>query len=416
MNNLDLKEFKIEQSESNENGDRIYYLKAKSYKPVCPTCESSIYHIHDNTRREVRDISSKGHRVDLIIDGHRYKCLNCGRVYSEVYEEIDTKSRLTNRLRRQIEKDCFEKPFLKIAEEYFLSEATIRKVFTACIQKYNNGRNYTVPAVLGIYEAHLNKSVHVVFTDMENGIVLEIIPKCSKKDVIEFIKSITDYDQIKTVTLDMNCLYHEAVKNSLPHAKIIINKFKVIEILNKVLDEFRKDYKAKLSKTERNQLTHERSILLKNNEELTELELNKLTVWFSKFPSLETAYGLKENFRGIYLSNNRIQAVQAYSLWKLSIPGNMDKFLKASEMIDKLHEEIFNYFDYPYSDAYIEDFDNLIKYIENEGYRNPIEVLRAKLLFNTLDINKSQLQPSDQYNSFGVSVVQLLATIEIKNI
>lgn len=75
MNFLGLKEFDIIRSESNDNGDVVYYLTS-TYKPNCPACHSTLCHVHGATSREVRDLNSFGHRVGLIIEGHRYKCLD----------------------------------------------------------------------------------------------------------------------------------------------------------------------------------------------------------------------------------------------------------------------------------------------------------------------------------------------------
>lgn len=185
MNFLGLNEFEIIRSESNEHGDIAYYLKADKYKPVCPVCGVTLFNVHSTTNREMRDLNSFGHRVGLIIEGHRYKCLNCNKVYSEAYKDIDTKSRLTKRLREQIEKESLKKPFLQIAAEYSISETTVRKVFSAHTELQNKERIYKTPKVLGIDEAHLNKNMRGVFTDIDNGFILEILPKRSKQAVVE---------------------------------------------------------------------------------------------------------------------------------------------------------------------------------------------------------------------------------------
>lgn len=222
MNYLGLSEFEIIRSESNENGDIAYYIKAASYRPVCPVCRSTVHHIHSKTTREVRDLNAFGNRVGLIIEGSRYKCQDCGKVYSETYKEIDAKARMTNRLRTQIEKESLKKPFLQIAEEYSVSETTVRKVFSAYIERLNNERIFKTPSVLGIDEAHLNKQMRGVFTDIDNGLILEILPKRSKQAVTEFINQFPYNYQIKVVTMDMYRPYREAVQECLPHAKQLL--------------------------------------------------------------------------------------------------------------------------------------------------------------------------------------------------
>ena len=390
MNFLGLNEFAIIRSESNENGDIVYYLKANKYKPVCPVCGVTLYHVHSTTNREVRDLNSFGHRVGLIIEGHRYKCLNCGKVYSEAYKDIDTKSRLTNRLREQIEKESLKKPFLQIAEEYSISETTVRKVFSTHTELQNTERIYKTPKVLGIDEAHLNKNMRGVFTDIDNGLILEILPKRSKQAVMDYIDRLPNNHQIRVVTMDMYRPYREAVQECLPYAKIVIDKFHVVQMVTKALETVRKNYKITLSKTERNQLTHDRFVLLKNHEDFTPQEFQKMTVWFAKFPLLETAYRLKESFREIYLSDTKEQAISAYNEWKSSINEDMNVFLDVCGTIDRWHTEIFHYFDYSYTNAFTESCNNMIKCIEKAGRGYSFDVLRAKVLYGTSATKKPQ--------------------------
>lgn len=431
VNYLGLSEFEVIRSESNENGDIAYYIKVASYRPVCPLCQSSVYHIHSKTTREVRDLNAFGSRVGLIIEGKRYKCQDCGKVYSETYKEIDTKARMTNRLRTQIERESLKKPFLQIAEEYSVSETTVRKVFSTYVERLNSERIFKTPSVLGIDEAHLNKQMRGVFTDIDNGLILEILPKRSKQAVTEFINQFPHNYQIKVVTMDMYRPYREAVQECLPHAKIVIDKFHVLQMVTNALETVRKNYKATLSKTERNQLTHDRFVLLKNHEDLTLQQFQKMTAWFAKFPLLETAYRLKESFREIYASQNKTQAILAYTEWKASIPEEMAIFLEVCKTIDRWHEEIFNYFDHTYTNAFTESCNNLIKCIEKAGRGYSFDVLRAKVLYGTSATKRPQYQsprhdntyfdmpfPFGQFQQmylltgFGVSIPQLQAILE----
>lgn len=415
MNILGLNEFEIIRSKSNENGDIVYYLKADKYKPVCPVCGSTLFHIHSITNRKVRDLNSAGHKVSLIIEGHRYKCLNCSKVYSEVYKDIDTKSRLTNRLREQIEKESLKKPFLQIAEEYSISQTTIKKVFSAYIEKQNAERIYKTPKVLGIDEAHLNKNVRGVFTDIDNGLILEILPKRSKQAVMDFIDRLPNNHQIKVVTMDMYRPYREAIQECLPYVKIVIDKFHVVQMVTNALETVRKNYKATLSKTERNQLTHDRFILLNNQEDLTPQEFQKMTVWFAKFPLLETAYRLKESFREIYSSDTKEQAISAYNEWKSSINDDMTVFLEVCGTIDRWHTEIFHYFDYTYTNAFTESCNNLIKCIERAGRGYSFEVLRAKVLYGTSATRIPQYISSTYYDSSSEIELNKLSLTKFKH-
>lgn len=115
-----------------------------------------------------------------------------------------------------------------------------------------------------------------------------------------------------------------------------------------------------------------------------------MKIWFAKFPLLESAYRLKESFRDIYNAKTKERAISAYNEWKSSIGEDMSVFLDVCDTIDRWHTEIFNYFDYSYTNAYTESCNNLIKCIEKAGRGYSFEVLRAKVLYGTSATKKPQ--------------------------
>ena len=68
----------------------------------------------------------------------------------------------------------------------------------------------------------------------------------------------------------------------------------------------------------------------------------------------------------------------------------MSVFLDVCDTIDRWHTEIFNYFDYSYTNAYTESCNNLIKCIEKAGREYSFEVLQAKVLYGTSATKKPQ--------------------------
>lgn len=434
MNQLNLPEFKVIEVQENEH-DLLFIVEAIEPPKACYECGSTSYYSHGKAGRFVRDLSSFGKRVGITVQGHRYKCRDCGATFSEVYSSIDERDKMTNRLREHIKKQSLKQPFANIADEYSISPTTVKRIFNEFVEQQERLMVFKAPRVLGIDEAHLNKQMRGVFTDIEGLKVLDILKDRSKQTVIKFLKSIPDNHKIEIVTTDMWQPYKDAISEALPHAIQIVDKFHVIQYSTKAMEDSRKAFRKTLTDKQRKQLMHDRFILLKNKEDLKPQEKWNLQIWFATFPTLKVAYELKEGLRDMYLCETREEAEKYFKQWKKSIPEDMAAFRDVANMINNWHNEIFNYFDNRLTNAFTESINNLIKSIEKRGRGYSFEVLRIKVLFGT----KATIKPRfgeeaftrmDKFNmtnlnnyfipptlidGFGVSIPQLLKVIERDN-
>lgn len=81
----------------------------------------------------------------------------------------------------------------------------------------------------------------------------------------------------------------------------------------------------------------------------------------------------------IYDLNESVQLSVTYP--KSSIPDNITGFKEVAKTIDNWHTEIFNYFDYKVTNAFVEGINSTIRAIESQGRGYTFEVLRAKVMF-----------------------------------
>jgi transposase len=433
MNALNLPEFKVIGTQENDN-DILFTVEAKKPPYCCPECGSTSIYKHGKTERFVRDLSTFGKRVGINIIGHRYKCQDCPTTFSESYNSIDDRDKVTRRLYDYIQLQSLKRPFSHIAEEYSISPTTVKRIFNEYVEQNEHLMAFKAPRVFGIDEVHLNKQMRAVYTDIEGLKVLDINTKRGKEDVIAFILKIPDRFNIEVVTMDMWRPYKDAVKECLPQAKCVVDKFHVIQYANVAMENARKSFRSTLTDKQRVLLMHDRFILLKNKEDITPQEQLNMHIWFATFPTLKVAYNLKESLRDMYKCKTKKEATAYYKQWKESIPEDMTSFLDIAKTIDNWHTEIFNYFDHYVTNAFTESINNLIKHIQAMGRGYSFEVLRAKVLFGTkatvkpkfgkqafgdMDNTFSKMtyasfdyEPPKLEEGFGVSIPQLLKVIE----
>lgn len=391
MNQLDLPEFTIIDKKTNEH-DYLFKVERNLPPYDCPHClvpylgdNEGKYYLHGNRERFVRDLNILSKRVGINIIQKRFKCLVCGKTFWEQYDSIDNHSKMTIRLRERLKELSLKKPFLHIAEEYGLSSNTVKRAFDEYVAEKEQERQGLIltPKILGIDEAHLNSKYRAVITNVGEKKIIEMLPKRTKVTISKYLNELPKKENIKTVVIDMWQPYKDSVKDVLGDVPIVIDKFHVIKEGNNALDKFRKAYKDTLTDSQRRKLKKDRFVLLKNKENLTDGEILNREIWFATFPLLKVAYELKEGLRDIYKAENIQQAELLYKDWKNSIPSDMPQFLQVAYTIDNWYDEIFSYFDNPYTNAFTESMNNLIKEIEKKGRGYTFDALRAKTLFGT---------------------------------
>ena len=375
-------EFEITETVRDENGDYHIRLKTRVQQEYCVLCGSEHIIRFGNKPKKVRDINMFGQRVELLLDNPRYRCQNCGEIFLTEYESIPAKSRMTVRLRDYIKSQSLTKPFQTLADELGLSDTTIKTVFLERIAELDAERQLKAPTVLGIDENHLRKQYCAVFTDVEKGRILEMLPNRNKESVKSFIRSLPGWKNIRCYTMDMWKQYRDAVYELKPDAIIVIDKFHVIMKLNAALESMRKQLRASQNKKDRRTFRHSRFNLLRNMEDLTLEQQGQLLDLFAEYPEFEEPYYLKEEFRSIYDAKDKREAVvrfENWEQWAIRYP----EFQEIAKMIHHWWDEFFNYFSFRYTNAVTESLNRLINDIDRAGKGYTFDILRAKVLYGT---------------------------------
>lgn len=416
---LGLDEFRVIDKEEN-GSDLLFTVEPKESPSECVECGSTNITKHGKYERFVRDANYFNKKVAINIIGNRYKCHNCGITFVGDYVSVCPKDRMTLRLRNKIKEQALKDTYSKIAEEYSLTKQTVRNVFLEYVEEQERQRVLHAPTVLGIDEAHLSKSMRGVLVDVENARIIEMLETRSKESVEKYLFSIPDRHNIKVVTMDMWKPYKNAVNYCLPYASIVVDRFHVIKELNEALDTIRKRIIGRdsivLKSINKRNIKY---LLCSAIENIDQEKQKQLDYILRAYPDLQIAYSIKEAFRFIYECPDRASAEEQFKDWEDLVVQNQNEypeFLNILKTVKNWHKEIFNYFDYRYTNGITEALNGTIKSIERAGRGYTFEVIRAKMLFANNAVKPAKFsytksntsnRPSNAFSlSFGFSFGQ----------
>lgn len=378
--NIEPKEFKV--LERHEVGDSITYVLEPIIKPTCcPDCQDTNFIQHGINQRKARDLNEFNKLVGIVIKGHRYRCKSCGKTWVDTYKSIDDAAKMTNRMRDYIIDQCLKTTFTNIKRELDISLTAVEKIFAKYVEEMEDQRQIVAPRILGMDETMLNGIYRGMYVDVENRRIIDITSDRKLRTVRQWLANLPEKERTECATIDMWGSYKDALTMEMPNVFIVIDKFHVIKHLNEALDTIRKKYTATLTDKERRHIKGNRWLLLSNSEELEGMSPIRLHDILYSFPKLKEPYEIKESFRDIYLfSKTREDAERAFDEWKETI-NDYPEYLAFADTVENWRTEIFNYFDFRFTNAVTESLNKVSKEISAQGRGYNFSVLRAKLLY-----------------------------------
>jgi transposase len=396
------------------------------FKPQsCPHCGFAKLYSHDKTEQVFFDTPMRGKPVVLKTQRARYKCRSCGKTFREPLADIDDKRLMTIRLKEYIQKRSMSDTFAVVARETGLDEKTIRHVFDDYVEKKSKGMPFETPRVLGIDELKLVGSYRCILTNIEKCSVFDMLPARKKTDVVQHLKSLKNPENVEIVAMDMWTTYRDSVKQVLPDAVIVIDKFHIVATASKCLEKARKAIRSQLERKERIRLKNERFVLLKRRHSLTDEDVEKLQQWSSWFPELGMAYDAKEAFYCLFDQGlDSKTAEQALIDWQRGLSPQITHYFEDLTIsLRNWRPEILNGFDFDYeiTNAYTESVNRYAKDVQRMGRGYSFDVVRAKMLYNkdtnkptTSTIRKKKRKPVKETSVFYLMTDSLVSSQSIK--
>lgn len=381
------------------------------------------------TRTVVRDLPIHGKSVAIYLAIQRLKCNHCGNISYQTSESIDNSHRMTRRLVDYIAKKVHQSTFTDIATEIRIDEKTVRNVFSNSVDQQLKILKIETPEILGIDEVHLIGKPRGVITNIEQGTIVDMLKTRNKSFLMTYFTALKNKENIRVVTMDMWRPYFDVISATIPHAKIVIDKFHVVKMASEAMEKVRKDIRKRLTQKERMQLKNDRYLLLKRNHQLTAMEKISIESWFQQHKLLGIAYKLKERFYNIWNCRTKKDAEEAFIEWSKQIPIELiEYFIPIVLTVDNWHKPIFNYFTARYTNATTEALNGLIKIMNRDGRGYSFEVLRAKMLlsnvvhkihkarkFSRIDDDRMMMELPDFDKNYGVSIQKLLKLLTLEN-
>lgn len=230
----------------------------------CPVCGFRSESPHSNVRTRPRDLAVAGRRTELTWYKKRWRCMepSCPKVtFTEAVAQIPPRSRLTGRLRDELGRDVGDRgrTVVQAGRDHRVSWPIVMQAVHAHGADALPQEDPQVEA-LGIDETRRGKAKyafdpvtqawttvrdtwHVGFVDLYGGAGL--LGQAEGRFAETVATWINQHDErwkaaVKFVAIDMCQIFASAVRAQLPDATLVVDRFHVVQLANRMVSEVRR--------------------------------------------------------------------------------------------------------------------------------------------------------------------------------
>jgi len=338
----------------------------------CPRCGHRWPLTNENYPRFVRDLDIGTKRSYISFIENKILC-TCGFRGYEKVDFVRPYSHCTIRFEEYIYRLCEKMTLSDISEITGLNWKTIKEIDIYYTKQRIESLHNLDPTRIGIDEVAYEKG-HKYLTvvrdlDLNKVIWVGLERKESTLDAFFDELGWEKALRIEVAVLDMWDPYIASIKSHCPHVDIVFDKFHIVKYITEALDELRKQEFANAEEEDRKEMKRKRFLILRRNENLTEVQREALDKLMKLNENLYKGYLLKEQISDILDEKELGGAISRLEQWIRNVmDSGIEPFIKCVKTIRHYFYGIANYFRHHVTNAGSEGFNTKINIIRRKAY------------------------------------------------
>ena len=327
----------------------------KNSKPICSKCNNLAPGYDTLPEKLIQFIPFWGFQVFFLYAMRRVQCPGCNKIVVEKVPWGNGKNHLTNIYITYLAGWAKEMAWQTVATRFRTSWQTVHKAVQLVVEYGLKHRIIDNVTALGIDEVQYHKG-HKYMTlvyQIDKGCrrLLWVGKDRTKKTLRRFFADMWILDRkfrnnIKVVCTDMWKAYLHVVKEKVPNAINVLDKFHIMQKIGKALDKVRAS-EAKRLKEEGKEviLKQSRWCFLKRKFNLTKSQKGRLKELVNLNLNIVKAYILKEQFHKFWDYTSSTWAGKFLDNWcELVQESELKPMIQITKMLQRHRHLILNYF------------------------------------------------------------------------
>ena len=352
----------------------IYLNFPKGTKFSCPSCGTHHCNIHDTRDKEWRHLDIFQYPTYLHVRVPRIECGQCKGIIQVNVPWAREYSSFTLLFEGMVVLMAQDMQVSHVAKRVNENDTRIWRIIKHYIKKALQKLDFSNITTFCVDETSERKG-HKYITIFANKVTGYVLYVCKGKDAstvgnffTELLSHHGNPSKITQACCDMSPAFISGITEYFVNAHIIFDKFHVMQLVNKAVDEVRRIDQVKnvlLKKT--------RYIWLKNPENLTEKQTELLASLRTMELKTARAYQMKLNLQHFWSIPDRETAEAYLKKWYFWLThSKLEPMIKVAKTIKKHWDGIMNYIDFKITNGLMEGLNSIVQTLKRSarGYRN----------------------------------------------
>jgi transposase len=364
--------------------------KKTGLKLICSRCGQHVaaHAIHEVCEREVRDLPCFEYTTTVVVETYRVKCPRCG-IRAEKVAQLPSKAPFSKRFEEAVGQACESAAARQVARRMGLAASTVRAIDLRYLERWDAKRRLPPLRQMGVDEIYRGKKGKFlsVVCNLETAEPLWFGRERKKETLDDFFRSqlvSRQRKRIEAVCVDMWEPFRLSIEEWAPQAKIVYDKFHILQHANDAIDEVRKAEFFRQGPQKRGLIKGKKWLLLSRWKNLTLQHRGELNRLFQMNRRVFKAYLLKESLEELWNYSYRGAMLNYLNKWMEQLKWQrLVPFEKLAETLLKHVDGIANYCETKVRLGVVEAVNGNIRMLINRGrgYQNlRYMLLKAKRL------------------------------------
>ena len=389
--------WEVKAVEYDEDEERFFLVICETsqlwQQERCPheSCSSDGVTCYDHTQtRAWRHLDVFGKRADLLCNVPRGRCPQCRKVYRVKVPWEGRSKHFTPGFEGFALALMREMPVSKAAEIIQETDQRMWRMLFAHVEAAYAQLDLSELVWLGADEMSSRKGHNylTVFADLLAGRVIFATEGKDASTFEAFVKALGEHNghpkAITQAAIDMSPAYRKGVRENLPNAQLVFDKYHVVALVNGAVDEVRRAEARQADEAGRRELKDSRWIFRKNPENLTDKQQARLAEMDLSHLATGVAYQMRLNLQRVYRCRTAETAQRKLSDWcrwvraKAKKLGELlDPMVRVAGSIEAHMKGILAHWQQGLTTAYLEGLNSVFSAVKRKarGYRSTVYMI-----------------------------------------
>ena len=368
----------------------------------CPHCQGQMAKYDFQKESKIPYLECAGYKTLIRLKKRRFRCQDCRKMAVAETSLVKKNHQIATIVNQKIAQKLIEKvPMTAIAESLAVSTSTVIRKLKEF--KFKTDLNYLPEHMSWDEYSFMKGKMSFIAQDFDSRKIIAILDGRTQVTIrnhfLRYSRQVRN--QLKVITIDMFSPYYDIARKLFPSAKIVLDRFHIVQHLSRAMNRLRiqimnqldrksHEYRAikrywKLSQQDSRKLSDKRFYRPTFRMHLTNKEILEKLLSYSQ--ELREHYDL---YQLLLFHFQEKRADHFFGLIEDTISCVNPIFQTVFKTFMKDKDKIMNALELPYSNAKLEATNNLIKVIKRNafGFRN-FDNFRTRILL-ALNIKKER--------------------------